>query len=333
MDTTKRFVTTEELTIAVAHGAVLSAASFSTDHRYSGGVYDQDGLVAQSRRESDNVWYKPVDSARFLGRRPRSRLSGTHLYAGWLHDHFGHFLLESTCRLWPLDFLQDDVGVIYHPWEHASVERTFAADYARTMLSALGIDRNRVTVVSGNCVVDKLLVPSPSFRINNGVHVEMNSIFDRIGSSIADAHRIADEGPREDEIIRRVYLSRRRLPKEAEHLANEDVVESIFARHGFAIVHPQLLPFAEQVRLASGARVMAGADGSALHLVAFMPQGSTVIIIRGRPHDVINHMALNQLRTAKVIAVDSEAAKPGEPWLGNTEAIERAIRDLDLVDM
>ena len=46
---------------------------------------------------------------------------------------------------------------------------------------------------------------------------------------------------------------------------------------GFDVVHPENLPIAEQIRLASGAAVIGGNSGSALHLSAFAPPGRRVI--------------------------------------------------------
>ncbi|MCC5972542.1 MAG: glycosyltransferase family 61 protein [Rubellimicrobium sp.] len=77
---------------------------------------------------------------------------------------------------------------------------------------------------------------------------------------------------------RRLFLSRgdnhRRRATE-----NRAEIEAIARDLGFAVIRPEDQPFAEQVRLAAGAQVIAGEFGSAMHNSLFAGPGTTVICL------------------------------------------------------
>jgi capsular polysaccharide biosynthesis protein len=62
-------------------------------------------------------------------------------------------------------------------------------------------------------------------------------------------------------------------------LTNEAEVEDILAARGFAVISPEALPFAAQVRLVAGASRVVGCFGSQLHLSMFMAPGARKLVI------------------------------------------------------
>ena len=62
--------------------------------------------------------------------RPRD-LAGAHLFAGHFRGHFGHFLVESTARLWALDHIREPLdSILYLPYRGAvgAIERAIAGE-------------------------------------------------------------------------------------------------------------------------------------------------------------------------------------------------------------
>jgi capsular polysaccharide biosynthesis protein len=55
------------------------------------------------------------------------------------------------------------------------------------------------------------------------------------------------------------------------------LLDELFAEAGFEVVAPEQLSIDDQVRLISGARVLAGQAGSALHLAGFAPPGAHIL--------------------------------------------------------
>src|SRR3712207_1140555 len=77
---------------------------------YNGGVYDADRalvpLAIHYAEGSRNVPDPKPPIATGM------RMAGTFLFGGWLRRPFGHFLLESTARLWPLPCVADSIAGI-----------------------------------------------------------------------------------------------------------------------------------------------------------------------------------------------------------------------------
>ena len=80
---------------------------------------------------------------------------------------------------------------------------------------------------------------------------------------------------------RRLYVSRKHQTK-FRRLENEQDVETLCIRHGFEVVYPEQLRFAEQVRLFSQAQVIVGPGGSNMANTVFAPQGARVLILACR---------------------------------------------------
>jgi len=68
---------------------------------------------------------------------------------------------------------------------------------------------------------------------------------------------------------------------------NEVEIEEIFAGHGFEIIHPQQLSFADQIRIAHRAKVLAGFSGSQMLLSMFSEPDTQVVVIEPRKYKTI----------------------------------------------
>lgn len=75
---------------------------------------------------------------------------------------------------------------------------------------------------------------------------------------------------------RRLFLQRNSYYRQ---IKNTEEVESFFRTHGFEIVEPERLSFAEQVKLASTAEIIVSQAGAALGNMLFAPEGCCIIIL------------------------------------------------------
>jgi capsular polysaccharide biosynthesis protein len=75
-----------------------------------------------------------------------------------------------------------------------------------------------------------------------------------------------------------VYISRRGT-ESFRHLRNEDEVEAVMMRLGFAVLRTEDLSFDEQVATFARARVIAGSHGAGLNNAVFAPAGCLVVDI------------------------------------------------------
>lgn len=189
---------------------------------------------------------------------PRKTLAGRHLYCGWLRPHFGHFLLETTSRLWALDQLDRKAdSVVFFPFRGKGGRRAW--DRYRAFIDLL-TDGVPTSIINKPFTVEELIVPDPGF--GHGPRLLGSPGFrDFIRTRIES--RISPEGPE------KIYISRTRLLDKRGGVFGEERIEALMAENGFEIYHPQQHTIPEQLAVYRAARQVVSLDGSALHLVAF----------------------------------------------------------------
>jgi hypothetical protein len=84
----------------------------------------------------------------------------------------------------------------------------------------------------------------------------------------------------------RVFISRSQAPK--RRIRNEDEVSEVLRDYNFRIVHTESLSFAEQVRLAAGARYLVSNHGAGLTNMLFMNPDSNVLELRHLSDNINN---------------------------------------------
>lgn len=190
-------------------------------------------------------------------------LPGTHVFARYLFDHYGHFLLESLSTLW---FLKQypDLPLVWVP----ACSLTALRPWQTRILRLLGL-RNPVRIVTEPTRVDRLIVPQPGFVIQ--------TYFSR-----AQADALAAVAARPVTPGKKIWLSRSRM--KTGRVDNEKMLEFLLQRAGWQVVHPEDHPLDEQLDWFVDAERIAGIAGSALHtLLLFREIGARVDIFARGP--------------------------------------------------
>jgi capsular polysaccharide biosynthesis protein len=176
--------------------------------------------------------------------------------------------------------------------ECVSAGRFFAyieRDWQRRLLNTLGIPDEKLIhhelvrtydcedlVLKQYSEID--LIPTPMER----------EIFARVAREIAG---VEQQGGR-----RRLFLSRRSVTSASagtyRALLNEDELVDAFDRRGYEIVEPELLSFADQIRLFSEAELVVGLGGAAMFNVIFSPPATRVVTIESSAAFVHAHACL-----------------------------------------
>lgn len=199
---------------------------------------------------------------------------GTWLYGGHWIGHFGHFFTETVTTLWPED--QAVEGLVFHAYfgGHLGIQ-----PWQTELMALTGYGHLPVEVVDKEPAwVDRLLLPSRSVVVNGWAHPGAAAVWDRM---VAAAGGSAPDGPDRVFFSRTAFNASRRADAEPTRSTGERdrALDQVFAEAGYAVVSPENLTVIDQIRLAAGARVLAGCAGTALHLAAFAPVGTRVIEI------------------------------------------------------
>ncbi len=204
---------------------------------------------------------------------PPERLVGRWLWGGVLWAHFGHFLVESSARLWALDHLDTPVdGILFMPKRPrvGTAIRGFQRDFIGLMAPGLPI-----RVVATPTRIETLVVPGQGFGLGL-----ITAGTERFRTAIHDnfARGVAADGPE------KLYISRSALGASKGGLLGEEKLEELLTAEGYTVFHPEKHDIATQVARYKAARRVVAADGSALHLFAMVgrPHQSVAMILRRR---------------------------------------------------
>lgn len=88
-------------------------------------------------------------------------------YGGTIYPHFGHFLLDSLARLYPLlPMLKADpsIPVVFHRPDYKEIEQPLERGYMQQIFDLLGLDRERIIFISNNIYVEVLYLAKSLFQ-------------------------------------------------------------------------------------------------------------------------------------------------------------------------
>ncbi len=265
----------EEISGAVVIPPEISAFTQAAGVLYADGAYCPRGALWRK--------FRPLTTRPEMPTEEPVALKGRWLWGGVLWAHFGHFLVESTSRLWALDRIEGDIdGVLFIPKRPrvGDTVRGFQRDYLDLMQSELPIE-----VATDALRVERLIVPGQGFglgAITRGTSSFRDAVHKRFGTHIAP-----DGGSR-------LYISRSALGLGKGGLLGEERLEDHLRAEGYEIFHPEKYDLATQIARYKAASQIVAADGSALHLYAMVGRADQqVAMILRRTSGANNLLATN----------------------------------------
>lgn len=234
----------------------------------SSGVLTADGDPCPSGA----LWRKlrPLTLSPEMPDGPIEKLPGTWIWGGVLAGHFGHFLMESTGRLWGLDAHPEADGIIFVP-KGPKLKSLYA--WQEEFLALAGVAKR--TVLAGEPLqVERLLVPGQGFGLGQIVR-GTQATRDFFSGFAAE---VSPQGGG------KLYISRSNLKPQKGLLIGEHELEERLAADGYEIFHPQKHSLQVQVARYKAAHRIIAAEGSAVHFLALVakPHQQLAMIIRRR---------------------------------------------------
>ena len=195
------------------------------------------------------------------------------IFGGFLHDHFGHFLLESLAHLnhniHTLPF-----PIVYIRQLGAS---NFLHNYQKEAFSLLGIDLTRIQILHEPTCYESVYFKPPSCRIAD--------IFTNCHAKYLEVFNCYDIKHS------KIWLSRKKAGKWFRW-SNEAVVEEHLARKGWNIVYPEMLTLKQQLEILTSSEIVAGIEGSAFHGVVLARSITSRFVLFSRHPEPFNEYQL-----------------------------------------
>lgn len=228
---------------------------------FEGGVCDKNGQFIAGLRRHNSIPDTNLSCERAYALPPNIKeRHETVVFCGILFGHFGHLISDGFARLW---WFADHPDTQYKlVFLDAPV---FGGFKYYNILEAAGITKDRMEIISEPTKFDKIIVPQESLNMLSNFRPGMGKIYDHIRSRVTP-------GP-----YKKVYLSRSAL--ERQDTVNEQYFENFYKLRGFEIIHPELLPFTEQVSIMAGANEVVLVTGSLSQLTQFCIPNTKITIL------------------------------------------------------
>jgi len=229
-----------------------------------GAVYTSDGLLERESRRHGALFGDLLRSLDQESTDPTAvgeELPGAWYYGGTWFEMFGHFIVETLPHLWLHD---GQLPVIWHRHGDPPIHA-----FQRELLKLAGVEGEPRFATTAT-VVERLVVPARPVAMNSWIAPQAQLVWQRVASRVKAA-----------EPHRRVFLSRRQYEENhaADRRREESFLDEVFASLGFEVWSPESLSPSEQIRLIRESLLIAGVEGSALHLTAFARPGTHVMML------------------------------------------------------
>jgi capsular polysaccharide biosynthesis protein len=220
------------------------------------------------------------------------------LYGGVMYGgHYGHFLIETLSRLWPLVVpkIAGDISacaVLYSSEGMPPNQRPMRP--VQMILEGLQLE-SRLSVLEQPVHVDTLVIPDQASVIGQEMFTVFRTLLRQVGQRVVAKY--GESGCRK-RFPRKIYLSRSQLPLYAyRRVTNEKFLERILEKSGFAIIHPQRLSLPEQIDMFSQAELIVGTIGSAFHtmLLADVSRTRILCLAYDRPDGLNTYTAVDRV--------------------------------------
>jgi len=235
------------------------------------------------------------------------KIDGNYMFAGLMFGHFGHFLVETTARLWAYEQLHGKIdGIVFVPKVQRRIDHVL--NVYTPFLRLLDIETPIINLPEP-AQFDSVMVPQQGFGMFGmiqGLPQYRNFMRSRMG------RHIADDG------AKKLYISRSTLPEQRGGLIGETLIEEYLAAEGYRIFHPQKHKHQEQLEAYKSADFIISPDGSPLHMAALICKPTAKIAVLARRPSIAAQFEIQFKAFCDIDTVTIDALKCH--WIPNNHA-------------
>lgn len=211
------------------------------------------------------------------------------IYGGVMFEHWGHFLTETTARLY--HFLQRNPE---------NLRIAFAAAHkkmpkvCRDFFRLLGVSEERMIFVCEPCRFKKIIVPEASFSLFKKEFSPLFLVpFDIVRAAV------------KPEKYEKIYLTKRKWAGLDFQCFGEKELEDVFKRSGYRVFSPERLSLKKQIALIAGASEIVTTNGTLAHNILFAKDGVRLTVLNRSSGALVTQMQINEARGADYAFVDA----------------------------
>lgn len=208
----------------------------------------------------------------------------TMMYMGYLNPHYGHFIINTLPRFWPIISASQKLPKLCC---HVvgEVHEFLEMNFARAVFQKLNVAES-LNIFDRPLRIRTLLVPDTSLHEQFGVHRIFGDLCRHIGRDFWRDDEV-------DSIGAPLYLSKSRLKIGVGHFADEDRIVDKLAEAGAKIYFPEEHTFADQVATLARHKTIVGTTGSAFHTSIFSAPRRNIIGINPTEFTNTNYTMLD----------------------------------------
>ena len=181
------------------------------------------------------------------------------VFVGAVWPHYGHFITDGMSKLWALDRIS---GLPLLMQARPSV-REHGCSYIHEIFARLKLGERGLIMPTRPTLFRKVLAAKAAFQHTFRLY-DCHQI---PHLKVADSILAEDDGMAS--CPEKIYLTRSGLKSRERKAAEELELEERLRMNGFAVIAPERLSFAGQVRMFNAAKWVAGTIGSAFHTCLF----------------------------------------------------------------
>lgn len=242
-----------------------------------------------------------IDDCDYYSRIIEGEKRGTHvagrvLYGGFFRKQWGHFLMGTTSRLWPLfgsNSLEIDKVVFFmDPTDNIPLKGNY-----RELFELARIMDKVVILPPGNYSFDSLAVPDLGCEIAHHVSEEFMRMFRVVRDNALRQGRTPSRSGK-------LMLSRHSWKVKNSAEINVGAMDAFFAGNGYRVISPENHTLTELISFMNAASSVASYSGSLAHNLVFCDNRQKVIIERCAANNLYQ-IGIDKMSMESAVHVDA----------------------------
>lgn len=247
------------------------------------------------------------------------------VFIGAVWPHYGHFITDGMSKLWGMDRATDLPLLM----QARPPVRDHGQPYIHEILARLGLKERGLIMPTRPTLFRKVLAAKAAFQHTFRLYDCHQTPHLKVADSILAENTDLTGSPD------KVYLTRSRLKAHERNAAEEGVLEDRLRAEGFAVIAPEQLAFADQVRLFNRSKWIVGTIGSAFHTCLFArPDAERALFMMSWEKINARYLMIDEMTAQRSFYLNCMTVKSvdGRDRVSDTAIdVERAMGALDEV--